>query len=63
MFVEKSVDWWRNQILLVISDCLKNPSDITSSKIKSLLKNHQFQQELEHTASIDGEHERAMDYH
>jgi hypothetical protein len=62
MFVEKSIDWWRDQIILATSDFLKNPNDITSAKIKSLLKTYQLQHESEHAVSINDEHERAMEY-
>lgn len=62
MFVRKTIDWWRDQILLATSEFLKNPSDITSAKIKSLLKAYQSQHESMNTVSLDDEHERVMDY-
>ena len=62
MFKNDSIDWWRDQIFLATSDFFKTPNDITSAKIKSLLKAYQQQHELQQSAPIDDEHERVMDY-
>jgi hypothetical protein len=62
MFVAKSIDWWRDQILLAVSDFLRDPNDITSAKIKTLLKSYQLQHESKDTVSIGDEHERVMDF-
>ena len=62
MFVGKSVDWWRDQILVATSEFLKDPNDITSAKVKSLLKTYQLQHESAQSTSITDEHERVMDY-
>jgi hypothetical protein len=62
MFKDKTVDWWRDQIFLATSDFLKTPNDITSAKIKSLLKAYQQQHENHEASLIHDEHERAMDY-
>jgi hypothetical protein len=62
MLKTNSTDWWRDQIFLATSEFLQNPNDITSAKIKSLLKNYQLQHELQNHTAIDDEHERVMDY-
>jgi hypothetical protein len=62
MFREKSLDWWRDQIFLATSDFFKDPNDITSAKIKSLLKAYQQHHESQSIATLTDEHERAMDY-
>ena len=58
MFKNKSTDWWRDQLFLAIADFLKRPNNISSAKIKSLLKGYQ-QQFDSHSSD---EHERVMDY-
>jgi len=62
MFITKPIDWWRDQIFLATADFLKNPNDITSAKIKSLLKTYQLQHGCKEMSLLDDEHERAMDY-
>ena len=62
MFRENSIDWWRDQIFLATSDFFKTPNDITSAKIKSLLKAYQEQYEPMEPGFINDEHERLMDY-
>jgi len=58
----KPIDWWRDQIFLATSDFFRNPNDVTSAKIKSLLKAFQQQHEHRESSSIEDEHERVMDY-
>lgn len=62
MFKEKPIDWWRDQIFLATSDFFRNPNDITSAKIKSLLKAYQQHHESLQSSLAGDEHERAMDY-
>jgi DNA-binding transcriptional regulator GbsR (MarR family) len=62
MIIENSIDWWRDQFFLATSDFFKDPNDITSAKIKSLLKAYQEQHERVESEFINDEHERLMDY-
>ena len=58
----KTVDWWRDQILVATSEFLKNPNDISSAKLKSLIKAYQQNHETTSLTAIADEHERVMDY-